>query len=261
MRTYSVSSIPTPGFVNSKEGYVAYEDSQLVPASLIINEAMVSNNSYVPLPDNQYCSWIELKNNSLEDICLSDYYISNSSSDRLLYQLPDVTLAPGECFLVYCDDNVTVKDDVYRNIKASDYVIAPFTLSCSGENVWLTLKDNSECIDCISLRDVPVNGSYGRMENENGFFYFETPSPNEQNIDGKRFVTESPKASQCSGVYDDVENILIELSGDAEFKDAFLRRYAAVSKTVLSDENVLSTIERLAAIVAPEIERDLKPGA
>lgn len=49
---------------------------------------------------------------------------------------------------------------------------------------------------------------------------------------------------------------MVPLMDNAEFKDRFLSRAAELMSSVLTVENVMAEIDRLCAIVAPEVERD-----
>ena len=47
--------------------------------------------------------WVEIRNISSDTVKLSDYYLSDSDDDYLLWQLPERELAPGAVFLIICD--------------------------------------------------------------------------------------------------------------------------------------------------------------
>ena len=48
------------------------------------------------------------------------------------------------------------------------------------------------------------------------------------------------------------------LLANPDFKDRMLRRFAELFDTVLSSENVVAELDRLTAIIEPEVERDYK---
>lgn len=58
-----------------------------------------------------------------------------------------------------------------------------------------------------------------------------------------------PSANQCS-------DFIMPLLKNEEFRDRFLRRAGEVFSTVLSNENVAAELDRLCALVAPEVARD-----
>ena len=190
----------TPGFENSADGFAAFQASLECDSPLVINEAMVYNEWYLRL-NGEYYDWVELKNVSGQDILLSDYYLSDSGKDRALYQLPEQTLAPGATYIVYC----TGSDDTSGSG-------APFALNAQSDKLLLSRKDGSLC-DYTLLRGIKYGGSYGRMPGENGYFFFDTPTPGEDNSGGARCIAAQPLASVLPGVYNDVSGMELELNG------------------------------------------------
>lgn len=195
---YEATSLYTPGAENTEEAYIEYASSLAVPQGLIINEVCVSNRSGGPELKDTYYDWVELKNNSTEPVLLSDYALSDKQSEA--YPLPERTLAPGEVTLIYC------------NKDGGDVL---FGLDAQGDDIYL--KDASgDIIDRLPLRNVPIDGSAGRMSGENGFFYFSAASPFAENSGGCRLTAEEPEAGTEPGVYDGVSTLSVELTGDGD---------------------------------------------
>lgn len=195
---------PTPGFENSRAGYDAWQESLAAEGPLVINEVMVANflNNYLNVTGNR--DWVEIKNVSAETVNLSNYYLSDSDDDYLLWQLPDRELAPGAVTLIICDSDGPQRGDRYP--------CAPFSLDSTSEHLFLS--DSSHVVDSAYLRDIPCECSYGRMDGENGFFYFTNPTPGYNNGTGCRRVSAEPAALTPDGTYDDVETLGIELSAE-----------------------------------------------
>lgn len=200
------SFYPTPGFENTKEGYLKYCDAQKPPCGpLIISEVCVANIDNLHIPGEKCCDWIELKNISNEDINLSNYCLSDDDKNRMLFQLPDKILPAGLSVILYCDEDLPERDS---------YVVVPFSLSSVNESLWVS-DINGNTVDCISLHDIPINGSCGKTENAGGFFYYDVVQPGLDKQNGKRFgESEAPNASVKPGIYDDVEGIILELTGN-----------------------------------------------
>lgn len=134
---------------------------------------------------------VELRNLSDKPLMLSDYFLSDKNKNRLLLRLPEQLLEPQGL-----------------------YVMTELTLSVKGERIWLSSGDET-VLDYANIADVPPGGSYGRMEGEEGWFYFTTPSIGEANHDGWRRVSRAPAASLESGVYNDVsEPLSLTLAGE-----------------------------------------------
>lgn len=195
---------PTPGYENSRAGYDAWQESLAAEGPLVINEVMVANflDNYLNVTGNR--DWVEIKNVSAETVNLSNYYLSDSDDDYLLWQLPDRELAPGAVTLIICDSDGPQRGDRYP--------CAPFSLDSTSEQLFLS--DNSHVVDSAYLRDIPCECSYGRMDGENGFFYFTSPTPGNNNGTGSRRVSAEPAALTPDGTYDDVETLSIELSAE-----------------------------------------------
>lgn len=195
---------PTPGYENSRAGYDAWQESLAAEGPLVINEVMVANflNNYLNVTGNR--DWVEIKNVSAETVNLSNYYLSDSDDDYLLWQLPDRELAPGAVTLIICDSDGPQRGDRYP--------CAPFSLDSTSEHLFLS--DSSHVVDSAYLRDIPCECSYGRMDGENGFFYFTSPTPGYNNGTGSRRVSAEPAALTPDGTYDDVETLSIELSAE-----------------------------------------------
>lgn len=198
-------AFPTPGFENSHEGYNAFQSSLDCDSSLVIYEVLAYNAKYMP-QNRQYYDYVELKNVSNGEVELSDYFLSDKSSNRALYQLPEHSLAAGASFFVYCTEDA--------DAMIIDGAQAPFGLSAQRETIYLSHSDGSLC-DYCTLHDIPLGGSYGRIDGENGFFYFEEATPQEPNANGFRSISSTPVLSDgTDGVFNGVDSVSISLSGE-----------------------------------------------
>ncbi len=147
----------TPGFANNEEGYQDYLKS-LTPPDLAINEVLASGSG----PD-----WVEIKNNSSAPIDLSAYTLSDKRKEPARYRFPQVTLQPGEFYVVYCTGEVSSNPDN-----------ATFKISATGESLYLSKGE--EFVDVLV---VPSNLSKGETFGRNGGLlrYFATPTPGAEN--------------------------------------------------------------------------------
>ena len=66
-------------------------------------------DNYLNVTGNR--DWVEIKNVSAETVSLSNYYLSDSDDDYLLWQLPDRELAPGAVTLIICDSDGPQRGD------------------------------------------------------------------------------------------------------------------------------------------------------
>lgn len=170
------------------------------PSDLIINEVMSSNNTYLPQNGGNYYDWIELYNNSDKTIKLSDYTITTDVDNINLYQLEDKELKPGEYYILMASGNINNSNSSYKHV---NFKISP------TESLYL--YKNGEIIDSIFISNIPKGYSYGR--NDDGFYYFKTPTPGKKNILGVDAIAYTPTFNTKPGIYNDVENLTIEING------------------------------------------------
>ncbi len=194
-----VTRWPTPGYENTESGYEEFQKSRSMSAgSLVISEVLVCNRS--ANRDGTWDSdWVEILNLSDEPQELSDYYLSDRESERQAFHLPARQLAPGEYVLISCDP------------ERAGVSTAPFGLNAEKEELYLSRSDG-DLADYVCLHDLPYGASYGRT-GENGFFYYETPSPRKENTGGMRFTGEKPALIGQDGIFNDVSLVICELSG------------------------------------------------
>ncbi len=196
---YSLCLRPTPGFENSEDGMLAFQESLTPPAdSLVISEVMSYNEWYLPQPgvlEPLYFDWVELTNNSNSTLKLQDYYLSDSADEPRAFRLPAGELEPGESAVILCGE---------------DSGQAPFALDSAGDTLYLTRGDGALC-DCAALGKIPLGCSYGREKGKNGFFFFAEPSPGESNTGGVRFTGEKPRALEPDGVFEGAGSVRVDL--------------------------------------------------
>ena len=193
----------SPGYANDTNGIKKFSKEKLkTKKGLIINEVMNNNTSYVVNNGNRYYDWIELKNNSNSDINLSDYSITNSLNDLNKCELEDITIKPNEYYIIMASGDSNLSNNSYKhcNFKISNV-----------ESIYLIKNKNIE--DSMLISNVPVNQSIGRGS-DYGIYYFKTPTPKSKNTDGTLAISYTPKLSQNSGVYNNVDGINLEISGN-----------------------------------------------
>lgn len=190
-----VCLFPTPGYANTEEGYCAYLKSQPLP-ELMLSEAMAGNGSYYQQPGYLFYDWVELKNNSASPVNLSGCHLSHRWEDTPRFYLPDVTLAPGETYMVLCSGDPSLGKNH-----------APFGIS-AGDTLYL-YRDGT-FLDCLHLpENLKYNESYGRC----GCLpsYQAKPTPGKDNGEGYLLGISSPEVDVAPGLYD--EPVTVTLSG------------------------------------------------
>ena len=195
----------SPGDLNTTNGKINYINKlDVVPNGLIISEIMSSNNTYLPQNGNKFYDWIELYNNSDTDINLKDYYLSNNKDDNKMYKLPDRIIKTHEYFILMASGDVSL---------SNDYLHTNFKLS-SDEG--LVLFNGDIIVDSLFIHNIPKGYSYGRSL-ANGHYYFQVPTPNYANDEnGIREFSNLPIFSKDGGVYNNIERLELELSGNGD---------------------------------------------
>ena len=188
--SFSECLYPTPWLENTSASYEIWQDQLGFQTPVVLNEVLVSdpNDQFSPYEGSD---WVELKNISSQPVSLDGWYLSDDDDNYRKSPLPAVTLEPGALTVVRCDQ---------------------LGLSLNSGNEALFLFQKSEGLrDWLVLRDIPYGGSYGRMSDRNGAFFFSAATPNEDNTNGRRRVSTSPVAVTADGIFDGSETVVLDL--------------------------------------------------
>lgn len=163
-------SEPTPGRENITHGFkeILKPSSQVLDVT--INEVMARNDSFLADANGLYHDWIELKNNTDQDINLKGYTLSKGSSKVSKFVFSDYLL-PARGYAVFFSDLEVESGG------AGD--IIPFSLSAAGETLQLC---DIECADphVFETGFLTKNITSGLNESGERVFY-EAPTPGEAN--------------------------------------------------------------------------------
>lgn len=201
------SSHATPGFANDEDGYEAFSEQQSSVSALLINEVMTGNDTLLEQSNGVYCDWIELKNTTDATIELSDYSITDNLDKTEYCTLPSGKLNPGKCIVLLCTGDTPLTKSGYGQLALS--------LNAESEQLYL-LDETGSVVDYVTLTDIPYAASCGRMPDQNGLFYFSTPTPGEENSGGYRLISGQPTASVDPGIYNDISELTISLSAEGD---------------------------------------------
>ena len=195
---------PTPGCPNTKEAYDYLCGWYTLESPLVIQEAAVSNGSFhAPGDSADECSdWVEIRNLSDQAIDLTGCTLSNRDEEGSRWNFPEKVLGPGKTIMVRCNGEVPADENN-----------TGFSLSATGENLFLRDREG-KLLDYVNLHDVPIGGSMGRKEGENGFFYFSKATPGTANGYGCRRVSAQPVPQEPDGAYNGVDAVSVTLSAE-----------------------------------------------
>jgi len=161
-------SFATPGYPNTEEGYGQWlHAAPGGDTQVIITEVMTDNSCVTTAPGIDPCDWVELTNIGTAPAVLTGAYLSNDPADPLKWQIPDLTLAPGESAVIYCVGSAAAEGE------------AIFALSKAGCTVTLTsqLGNTLSRADCPAL---PADHSWA-LTAEVGYQITDRPTPGAEN--------------------------------------------------------------------------------
>lgn len=140
-------------------------------AQLVINELMQSNIDCIKDDLNEFPdSWVELYNAGDKAEMLSEYKLGDSDKLKKAYALPDMSIAPGEFVVIYCD-------------KVGEGLHTSFRLD-SGKGGSVYLFHNDEVTDKVEdwKKQPAPNIAFGKKSEDDdtwGYQYEPTPgAPN-----------------------------------------------------------------------------------
>ena len=156
------------GWLLERSGLLSIRDDQPQgPSPLVISEIMSDNVSSLITGDGNVTDWIELYNSGSESIRTGQYALMLESGVNRIYNLPDLSLDPGEYLLVYADG---------VGVSSEDYPSAPFRLPASGGDTLLLLNPHGVASDSVLLPELEMNQSYLRRE-DGSWTVSNAPSP------------------------------------------------------------------------------------
>ncbi len=173
------------------------EDGSLTTNTLVINEFMASNSSFIQDPQGQYDDWLELYNYGTDAIDIGGMYLTDNLSVPTKWRIPDgnpaVTTITPQSYLLIWADNDTADTGLHAN----------FELGASGEQIALFESDGSNLIDSVAFGDQTTDISYGRYPDANdNWRFFSFPSPGAENIGPYLGEVADTKFSYNRGFYD-----------------------------------------------------------
>ena len=138
---------------------------------LIINEVMANNKTTIYTSSGKHYDYIELYNNSNQDINLEGYFLSDNNSNTMKWKFPSVTIKANDYLIVYASGKDKFEDnEIHTNFK----------LDKKGENVILSDKDG-KIISKIFFDELENDISYGYNKDINNYVYYLEGSPAKEN--------------------------------------------------------------------------------
>ncbi|MBR5344554.1 MAG: lamin tail domain-containing protein [Clostridia bacterium] len=191
--TFAYTPFATPGRANDDTDGADIDMRRRNRTGVIITEVMASNDSVKTVDDTTFTDWIEIRNTSNTEIDLSGYGLSDRIGRPRRWQFPNGTrLQAGACLVILCDGNTAVKDGRLH----SSFKIR----RGGGETVCLS-DPTGFILDRLVLSEIPTNVSYGRTLMASGLFYYDTPSPGQDNVGGFLGYAKMPEFTLAPGMH------------------------------------------------------------
>ena len=137
---------------------------------VVINEIVTNNVAGQTDANGEFDDWIELHNNTAQDISLKGYTLSDNSTEPYKWAFPDNTTIPAKGYLIVWADNNLSQQGLHANFK----------LSATGEEVILYGSDK-QAINKVIIPSLPNDIAWGRLPNGSGEFVYLPPTFAAQN--------------------------------------------------------------------------------
>lgn len=143
-----------------------------LPAQIVINEFMSSNDETIEDEDGESSDWIELYNNGATTINLLGYYLSDDESNIQKWALPAIEISPQQHLLVFCSG---------KNRQLPEFPLhTNFKLNAQGEIILLSQhQDIRQSIQPVTLS---TDHSLAAIpDGSTNFLISSSPTPNTEN--------------------------------------------------------------------------------
>ena len=165
--------------------------------TLVINEFMASNSSYVQDSQGHYDDWIEIHNFGSNPINVGGMYLTDNLLVPTKWRFPDnnpaaTVISAGGYLLIWADEDTT-----------DTGLHANFKLDAAGEQIGLFDRDGVTVIDSVIFGQQQTDTSYGRYPDaSDDWLLFNVPSPRSGNISVFRGAVSGVEVSHDRGFYD-----------------------------------------------------------
>jgi hypothetical protein len=127
--------------------------------SIRINEILADNDKIIADSAGEFDDVVELYNSGNETVSLFRWHLSDDPNNLKKFRFGNVTIAPGEFLLVWCDEDV-LQPGIHAN----------FRLNVNGESLILT-DDDETIIDSVTYPQLAENVSWARYPDAGPFKY------------------------------------------------------------------------------------------
>ena len=157
--------------------------ASLALAAPVINEVQATNPNF-PDPSGErlgddptlYPDWVEIHNPTAAPLNMAGYYLSDSTTNPLKYQFPEVTIQAGGFLIIWA---ASAGD--FPNNRTEFH--ANFGISSGGEPIVLTAPDGTTTVDSFPALVIGAGRSLGRGTSADfgTLYFYDTPTFNAAN--------------------------------------------------------------------------------
>ena len=207
-------------------------------SQILINEIMADNKLCIMDADGDYSDWIELYNNSNQNVNLNNYSLSDESGNLTKWKFPDITIDNASTLLIFASGkDLIINSEIHTNFK----------LSSTGEFLYLS-NESGIVIDSIHAVHLGEDESYGRLpDGSSNLTHLDFFSPNESNNNTSQLVFSNssgfynkPFKLEISSLLND--SIYYSLDGSIPDMNSFLFSDSILIYDNSSNPNYYSTI-------------------
>ncbi len=162
--------------------YISYSQLQ-------INEICSDNEELFQASNGEFYDWIEIYNNSENNILLSNYYLSDDEKELDKWKFAHKVLQSNRYILVFASDlDEPVAGEQHSNFK----------LSSKGETLYLS--DGTNIIDRVEFGIINEDYTYGRLEESSEIHTnLAMPTPGESNRNSGTIIADNESGYYASG--------------------------------------------------------------
>jgi len=137
---------------------------------LVINEFLVDNDTTEADQNGEFDGWIEIYNNTDEELSVWGFFLSDDSDEPTKWTFPDTSIDAHDFLIVWADNDE--QEGLHTN----------FELSTEGGELLFHAPDQTE-LDAIEYGEQTTDRSIGRFPNGTGDFIEMTPSFGLENVE------------------------------------------------------------------------------
>jgi len=148
-----------------------YQLHPVEEGALVINEFLADNQETETDQDDEFDDWIEIYNNSDDDLSLWGFYLSDNLDDPDRWNFPDTSIAANDYVIVWADEDID-----------QEGLHVSFDLSEEGGVILLSAPDET-LLDRVVFNEQVPDSSFGRDPNGTGDFVRMEPTFGDANFE------------------------------------------------------------------------------